>query len=709
MFAREFTLRQSEIVKIKKELNRIRLLFPQISIRFEKTDNESRSKILWVTINGPSEEICEAAKKYMTAMTRQDNDENNARVNVKLPQCLEEQFLHNNCKVLRDIETQNSVVINYNNSTHDVTIQGDELEVAIARSLIDEHIENFQKKRKNEYEIKSFGLKEIALDENIKNFALKLGYNETDIYAAANSCIDNGIELHEDTVLKELTKQCPQKPLETSNISEFYPEEDFVAKTVAEYTVEKMTSDNTDLRGIVIDGSNVAMCHGHKQLFSCIGIEIVVNWFKNRGHKNIKVFVPQWRQESPKSDCPMKNQELLSKLEMEKVLVFTPSRRIRGRRVVCYDDRYIVKYAVETDSIIVSNDQFRDLQKENPKWKQYLDQHILMYSFVNDIFMPPDDPLGRSGPTLNEFLKTGSYQAKVCPYKTKCTYGSKCRYYHPNNYEQVEKTTISNHSSQRCYLNKEKDNVFRSTSRQSIPMSCAAEIKSSEQQQQFHLYDSDIIARGMQTTSDNFSSSEQHQMMRKWQSPQHQPQQVYPTFYPIQQYQYQQQASLHQPNCQSPNQQYYSMPPNNQSSQWSNYSPTPQTFTLQPRNTHHPQNQYYVPSQPSRNNAYQHQSSAYVNMMNGTYYVNQRSMPNNPYFPSPVTSHTLQPLEMSDRTIPYGKPLDQGPPIETSRLYQTLMDMFPGRNTTVQKVLQEHPHERDINHLVSYILNEQNP
>ena len=30
---------------------------------------------------------------------------------------------------------------------------------------------------------------------------------------------------------------------------------------------------------------------------------------------------------------------------------------------------------------------------------------LLMFSFVADIFMPPDDPLGRDGPTLDEFLQ----------------------------------------------------------------------------------------------------------------------------------------------------------------------------------------------------------------------------------------------------------------------------------------------------------------
>ena len=156
-----------------------------------------------------------------------------------------------------------------------------------------------------------------------------------------------------------------------------------------------------------------------------------MNWFKERGHQNIFVFVPQWRLESPKPDTPMSNQEILEQLQKEKVLLLTPSRRINGRRVVCYDDRYIVKHAFNNDGIVVSNDNFRDLQKENNDWKTFLEQRLLMFMFVRDTFMPPDDPLGRCGPTLDEFLRKGSIVNKPCPYKNKCTFGSKCRFYHP--------------------------------------------------------------------------------------------------------------------------------------------------------------------------------------------------------------------------------------------------------------------------------------
>ena len=49
--------------------------------------------------------------------------------------------------------------------------------------------------------------------------------------------------------------------------------------------------------------------------------------------------------------------------------------------------------------------------------------------------MPPDDPLGRHGPLLDQFLQKEPILQEplppVCPYGKKCTYGNKCKYYHP--------------------------------------------------------------------------------------------------------------------------------------------------------------------------------------------------------------------------------------------------------------------------------------
>ncbi|XP_014880538.1 ribonuclease ZC3H12A-like [Poecilia latipinna] len=63
--------------------------------------------------------------------------------------------------------------------------------------------------------------------------------------------------------------------------------------------------DRDALRAVVIDGSNVAMSHGNKEVFSCLGIQLAVNFFLDRGHSDVTVFVPSWRKEQPRPDVPI--------------------------------------------------------------------------------------------------------------------------------------------------------------------------------------------------------------------------------------------------------------------------------------------------------------------------------------------------------------------------------------------------------------------
>ncbi|XP_058149630.1 protein KHNYN isoform X1 [Dasypus novemcinctus] len=157
-----------------------------------------------------------------------------------------------------------------------------------------------------------------------------------------------------------------------------------------------------DLRHIVIDGSNVAMVHGLQHYFSSRGIAIAVQYFWDRGHRDITVFVPQWRFSK---DARVREGHFLQKLYSLSLLSLTPSRVMDGKRISSYDDRFMVKLAEETDGIIVSNDQFRDLAEESKKWMAIIRERLLPFTFVGNLFMVPDDPLGRNGPTLDEFLK----------------------------------------------------------------------------------------------------------------------------------------------------------------------------------------------------------------------------------------------------------------------------------------------------------------
>nr|XP_012635389.1 endoribonuclease ZC3H12A [Microcebus murinus]XP_012635390.1 endoribonuclease ZC3H12A [Microcebus murinus]XP_012635392.1 endoribonuclease ZC3H12A [Microcebus murinus] len=271
------------------------------------------------------------------------------------------------------------------------------------------------------------------------DFFRKLGYSSTEIHSVLQKL---GVQADTNTVLGELVKHgsaaererqaspdpCPQPPLvprgggtpKVPTLEPSLPEED---------------KEGSDLRPVVIDGSNVAMSHGNKEVFSCRGILLAVNWFLERGHTDITVFVPSWRKEQPRPDVPITDQHILRELEKKKILVFTPSRRVGGKRVVCYDDRFIVKLAFESDGVVVSNDTYRDLQGERQEWKRFIEERLLMYSFVNDKFMPPDDPLGRHGPSLDNFLRkkplTSEQRKQPCPYGRKCTYGIKCRFFHP--------------------------------------------------------------------------------------------------------------------------------------------------------------------------------------------------------------------------------------------------------------------------------------
>lgn len=164
-----------------------------------------------------------------------------------------------------------------------------------------------------------------------------------------------------------------------------------------------------NLRHIVIDGSNVAMVHGLQHYFSSRGIAIAVQYFWDRGHRDITVFVPQWRFSK---DSKVREGHFLQKLYSLSLLSLTPSRVVEGKRISSYDDRFMVKLAEETNGIIVSNDQFRDLAEESDKWMAIIRERLLPFTFVGNLFMVPDDPLGRNGPTLEDFLKKPARKQK---------------------------------------------------------------------------------------------------------------------------------------------------------------------------------------------------------------------------------------------------------------------------------------------------------
>ena len=74
--------------------------------------------------------------------------------------------------------------------------------------------------------------------------------------------------------------------------------------------------------------------HGNKEIFSCRGIQLAVDWFRDRGHTYIKVFVPSWRKEPPRSDAPIRG--MLEWLHSQDALhTFPPQHSPQLQSAVC--------------------------------------------------------------------------------------------------------------------------------------------------------------------------------------------------------------------------------------------------------------------------------------------------------------------------------------------------------------------------------------
>ncbi|NXP56248.1 N4BP1 protein, partial [Heliornis fulica] len=160
------------------------------------------------------------------------------------------------------------------------------------------------------------------------------------------------------------------------------------------------------LKHVIIDGSNVAISHGLRKFFSCRGIAIAVDYFWKRGHRNITVFVPQWR---TRRDPNITEQYFLTQLQDIGILSLTPARMVLGARIASHDDRFLLHLADKTGGVIVTNDNFREFVTESLAWREIIQKRLLQYTFAGDIFMVPDDPLGRNGPRLDDFLRSEGF------------------------------------------------------------------------------------------------------------------------------------------------------------------------------------------------------------------------------------------------------------------------------------------------------------
>ncbi|MEQ2226533.1 NEDD4-binding protein 1, partial [Ilyodon furcidens] len=76
---------------------------------------------------------------------------------------------------------------------------------------------------------------------------------------------------------------------------------------------------------------------------------------------------------------------------------------------------FLLHLAEKTDGIIVTNDNLRDFVDTSVTWRLIIQERLLQFTFVEDHFMIPDDPLGKDGPHLDDFLRKDNRRAPTSP------------------------------------------------------------------------------------------------------------------------------------------------------------------------------------------------------------------------------------------------------------------------------------------------------
>ena len=146
-------------------------------------------------------------------------------------------------------------------------------------------------------------------------------------------------------------------------------------------------------RMVVFDGMNLAMSHGLGQ-FSVLGLSYAYEYFRERGNP-VKIFLPKkmWRRAS------YEDKQSLDALQSTGILSYVQNH--------AYDDLFIIKYASNNESIILSNDYYRDVLHTHPEYEEQIRRRTLRFTWADNTLMLAEDPFGRSPvyhPTLTEML-----------------------------------------------------------------------------------------------------------------------------------------------------------------------------------------------------------------------------------------------------------------------------------------------------------------
>ena len=249
------------------------------------------------------------------------------------------------------------------------------------------------------------------------------GYKSNDVEAGRNGSTRDGVSenysRHQTfkTTSDGREEEAFKRAQELQNAVSKYHERQ-INHPVQESQDKIKANSSEGLKAIVIDGQNVGIGHAqdrarflgqeepnvdgknNKKILSTRGIELCIEYFQNRGHKNIKVILPSYRFQPNKSD----NHIFLQKLEKKGIAIRIPSDS--------HDDNWILQTAVNNDAVIISNDKYRKERESFPQFRDVIDNRLLKHVWIGpETIEFPLDPGGsdkytsKPNVTLDDFLK----------------------------------------------------------------------------------------------------------------------------------------------------------------------------------------------------------------------------------------------------------------------------------------------------------------
>lgn len=111
--------------------------------------------------------------------------------------------------------------------------------------------------------------------------------------------------------------------------------------------------------------------------------------FKYCGFNNIYIVLPRHKKVLETSNDYPK----FVKLKEEVQFHYTGDKKLFGETVSSYDDYQILDLAAIKDGVVISNDHFNDIQREEDESrKKVIRKDVVGFSFTGDLFFLPTDP-----------------------------------------------------------------------------------------------------------------------------------------------------------------------------------------------------------------------------------------------------------------------------------------------------------------------------